>query len=67
MGKPDETAEKGLSKKTKYCSGVLKLPPRPRMSDEEIQAAIDEVNERQFNPHVRHGGRQGNIVMPFDE
>jgi hypothetical protein len=66
MSKPDENAETGISPKPKYYSGIVKLPPRPPKSAEEIQADIDEVNERQFNPHVKHGGRNGNIVMPLD-
>jgi len=62
----DPNTKEERPKPRNYCSGIIKLPPRPPKSAEEIQAAIDEVNDRQFDPHVKHGGRNGNIVQPLD-
>ncbi|MEI6426230.1 MAG: hypothetical protein WCO66_02645 [Candidatus Absconditabacteria bacterium] len=59
------TKEEKLKPKN-YCSGIVKLPPRPPKSAEEIQQAMEEMHDAQFDANVIHVGRRGNIVLPMD-
>lgn len=49
-----------------YCSGIVKLPPRVPKSAEEIEEAMQRLHDAQFDAHVMHLGRRGNVVIPMD-
>jgi hypothetical protein len=62
-----EKEGKGQATKSRtYCNGIVRLPPRPPKSDEEIERMMEEMHEAQFSPNVKHIGRRGNIVQPLD-
>lgn len=54
------------SEKKNYCLGIVKLPPSAPKSNEEIEEAMQRLYDAQFDPHVMHMGRRGNLVIPMD-
>ena len=51
--------------KTFYGSGIVKIPSFPK-SPEEIQKALQDIDDKRFDAFVTVGGRLGNMVFPMD-
>ena len=58
----------GVTSETKkvFFNGIVKFPPPAPKSNEEIEEAMQRLHDAQFDPHVMHMGRRGNIVIPMD-
>lgn len=62
----EELNQQAVASKKSYSRGIVNIKPSLPKSDEEIQKALEEMHDRQFDAHVMHVGRRGNIVIPMD-